>query len=116
MILGSVLGVAIAFALKFFKFCVDFNRTERVQFEDDDYYYYVKAVPKINVGGEEIGRVRRINRRERKPFIDSWGQEVYDDGIDENYDYGEDEYYEDGSEGYESEEYYEENYDGDPEQ
>ena len=32
---------------KFFKFCVDFGRTERVQFEDDDYYYYVKAVPKF---------------------------------------------------------------------
>ena len=24
-------------------------RTERVQFEDDEYYYYVKAVPKISV-------------------------------------------------------------------
>ena len=60
--------------------------------------------------------MRRINRRERKPFIDSWGQEIYDDGIDENYDYGEDEYYEEESGEYESEEYYEENYDGDPEQ
>ena len=41
---------------------------------------------------------------------------INDDGIDENYDYGEDEYYEEGSGEYESDEYYEENYDGDPEQ
>lgn len=117
VILGSVLGVAIAFALKFFKFCVDFNRSERVQFEDDDYYYYVKAVPKINLGAGESGRVRHISRRmARKPFIDSWGQEVYDDGIDENYDYEEGEYYEEGSEEYEPEEYYEENYDSGDEQ
>ena len=28
---------------------LDYARTERVQFEDDDYYYYVKAVPKKTV-------------------------------------------------------------------
>ena len=28
---------------------MDYNRTERVQFEDDEYYYYVKAVPKNTV-------------------------------------------------------------------
>ena len=28
---------------------MDYTRTEKVQFEDDDYYYYVKAVPKIKV-------------------------------------------------------------------
>ena len=30
-------------------FAVDFRRTEYVQYEDDEYYYYVKAVPKIKV-------------------------------------------------------------------
>ena len=33
--------------LEFFLFHVDYKRTERLQFEDDEYYYYVKAVPKI---------------------------------------------------------------------
>lgn len=28
--------------------------TERVQFEDDDYYYYVKAVPKKTVAVREV--------------------------------------------------------------
>ena len=30
----------------FFFFSVDYTCTEYVQFEDDDYYYYVKAVPR----------------------------------------------------------------------
>ena len=33
---------------------LDYARIERTQFEDDDYYYYVKAIPKKNVSGEEI--------------------------------------------------------------
>ena len=28
---------------------LDYTAVEHVQFEDDDYYYYVKAVPKIDV-------------------------------------------------------------------
>lgn len=47
LILGSILGMLIALVVKFFIFTVDYEKTERVQFEDDEYYYYVKAVPKI---------------------------------------------------------------------
>ena len=32
---------------------MDYSRTENVQFEDDEYYYYVKAVPKIGVAVPE---------------------------------------------------------------
>ena len=32
---------------------LDYERTERVQFEDDDYYYFVKAVPKKMVTSTE---------------------------------------------------------------
>ncbi len=49
LIVGSTVSAVIAFALKFLFFHVDYVRTERVQFEDDEYYYYVKAVPKISV-------------------------------------------------------------------
>ena len=49
LILGSIVGVLIVVVLKFFVFNVDYSRTERVQFEDDEYYYYVKAVPKNTV-------------------------------------------------------------------
>lgn len=46
LLLGCAVSVLLAFLVKFFVFSVDYSRTERVQFEDDEYYYYVKAVPK----------------------------------------------------------------------
>jgi hypothetical protein len=41
---------------------VDYSRTEYVQFEDDDYYYYVKAVPKLTVSAPDV-KVQKINAR-----------------------------------------------------
>lgn len=49
VILGTVLSFLIVLILQFFVFYVDYSRTEKVQFEDDEYYYYVKAVPKVTV-------------------------------------------------------------------
>lgn len=46
LLIGSAVSAGIAFVVKFFVFSVDYTRTERVQFEDDEYYYYVKAIPK----------------------------------------------------------------------
>jgi len=53
MILGAVVSMAIVKFLQFFVFNVDYSRTEYVQFEDDEYYYYVKAIPKITVSKPE---------------------------------------------------------------
>ena len=49
VILGTVISFLLALVLQFFVFYVDYSRTEKVQFEDDEYYYYVKAVPKVTV-------------------------------------------------------------------
>ena len=46
---SSVICGLIAFLLQFFAFNVDYKRAESVQFEDDEYYYYVKALPKVSV-------------------------------------------------------------------
>ena len=46
LILGTLVSIVIAMAVEFFVFSVDYSRTEYAQFEDDEYYYYVKAVPK----------------------------------------------------------------------
>ncbi len=59
-ILGVVLTFAVAKMIEFFRFCVDYSRTEKVQFEDDEYYYYVKAVPKMTVS-TPTKTVKRIN-------------------------------------------------------
>ncbi|MGX8688489.1 MAG: hypothetical protein ACSW8K_11900 [bacterium] len=45
--LGVVVSFGIAMLVRFIAFNVDYSRIESVQFEDDDYYYYVKAVPKV---------------------------------------------------------------------
>lgn len=59
VILGSILSVVLALVFQFFHFNLDYARTEKVQFEDDEYYYYVKAVPKMAVDAPEK-RVKRI--------------------------------------------------------
>ncbi len=61
--LEMLFSVILAFIYQFFAFAVDYSRTEYLQFEDDDYYYYVKAVPKIAVSAPDV-KVQRINRRE----------------------------------------------------
>lgn len=49
MILGTIISMLIVFVAQFFRMVLDYTSVEHVQFEDDDYYYYVKAVPKIDV-------------------------------------------------------------------
>lgn len=60
MILGSLISAVIVIIIQFFRRVLDYTAVENVQFEDDDYYYYVKAVPKINVSMKNV-KVKRIN-------------------------------------------------------
>lgn len=64
LILGILLSALVAAVYNFFIFTVDYTRTEHVQFEDDDYYYYVKAVPKMNVSTPDV-KVQKISTRKR---------------------------------------------------
>lgn len=64
LILGSIVSVLLVKVLQFFAFNVDYSRTEMVQFEDDEYYYYVKAVPKNTVATPEK-RVKTIRVPEK---------------------------------------------------
>jgi uncharacterized membrane protein len=67
-VLGAILGTAVSIGLAkiidFFAFHVDYNRAESVQFEDDEYYYYVKAVPKITVAAPSR-KVKKIHSTRR---------------------------------------------------
>lgn len=49
ILLDLVVAVAAGLIAEFFFLSVDYSRTETLQFEDDEYYYYVKAVPKVGV-------------------------------------------------------------------
>ena len=73
VIIGSVISFVIAYVLQLLVFSVDYSRTENTQFEDDEYYYYVKAVPKINVTAPEMN-VKRINAQRRKKSAPSRGE------------------------------------------
>ena len=53
--LGIVISFMLAQIVRFFTFNVDYLRIENVQFEDEDYYYYVKAVPKVMVYTSDPG-------------------------------------------------------------
>ena len=73
---STVISAVIVLIIQFFIFNVDYSRTENVQFEDDEYYYYVKAIPKVSLEAPDVN-VKRFNS--------------YDD--DEYYEESEEEYY-----------------------
>ena len=66
--LGTLASFPAGCVLSFLVFNLDYSRTENTQFEDDDYYYYVKAVPK-NVYARPRRTVKTINTH--RPAQDS---------------------------------------------
>ena len=65
LILGHIVALLLTAVLQFFVFHVDYSRTEKVQFEDDEYYYYVKAVPKVVVSRPQK-KVKQISSQKSK--------------------------------------------------
>jgi hypothetical protein len=61
VILQTAISVLLLMVLQFFAFNLDYTRIEVVQFEDDEYYYYVKAVPKVSVT-RPAPKVKKINQ------------------------------------------------------
>ena len=67
MIFSGILGVLTGLFLEVIFFSVDYSRTENVQFEDDEYYYYVKAVPKVGVQMPEKQVKHITEHQEQEP-------------------------------------------------
>ena len=80
MIGGTLISVAVAFIALFFKRVLDYTAVENVQFEDDDYYYYVKAVPKIEIGVAQR-TVEQINAKKEQPEEED--EDDYEEVLDE---------------------------------
>lgn len=57
--LGCLIAGVIGYIVHFMHMVLDYGQTEEVQFEDDDYYYYVRAVPKMKMTIENR-KVKRI--------------------------------------------------------
>ena len=62
VIVGCIISLLIVLAVNFMTHSLDYSRVEHVQFEDDEYYYYVKAVPKAFVPVEDK-QVKQINAK-----------------------------------------------------
>lgn len=62
---GSAAGLILSAGLMFVIRTLDYSRVERVEFEDDDYYYYVKAVPKASMELEDR-EVKQIASKKHK--------------------------------------------------
>lgn len=103
MIIGNLVSAVLALVIQFFYRALDYSRSEHIQFEDDEYYYYVKAIPKIVVAEEKFN-VKRINpqRRNKKKmpkddldknneYDDLYSDDLYeDDNLEDSYDYYDD--------------------------
>lgn len=91
VIIGTVISALLAFLIEFFAFPVDYSRTEYLQFEDDEYYYYVKAVPKLTVAAPKK-TVKKINERQEtrslKPEVvkETTGSFSFDESFPDEFD------------------------------
>ncbi len=67
LIIGTIFAVVGGFVIEFFRLLLDYKRTEKVQYEDDEYYYYVTAVPKVTVEVAEQPTRRPRSSGARRP-------------------------------------------------
>ena len=88
LVIGSLISGILVYIIQFFRLTLDYTAVEYVQFQDDDYYYYVKAVPKMKITVPQKN-VTKIN--EKKVTADSVNikevvkNDLYDD-FDDKYD------------------------------
>ncbi len=66
LLLGGLLAALAAFVILNFVIGADYRHSEQVQFEDEEYYYYVKAVPKssISVYDKKVESITDADQRE----------------------------------------------------
>ena len=104
LFLLSIFSGVIVLIIKFFDIVLNYQRTERVEFEDDDNYYYVRVVPKISMAKKDRS-VKYIkepktngrgvsNKKEKEARIEAY---VHDEEYeyDDEYEYEEYDEYED---------------------
>jgi len=109
LFLLSIFSGVIVLIIKFFDIVLNYQRTERVEFEDDDNYYYVRVVPKISMAKKDRS-VKYIkepktngrgvsNKKEKEARIEAYVHDEeyeYDDEFyDDEYEYEEYDEYED---------------------
>ena len=66
LVAGVAGAVVLTLVLQFFVFHVDYTKSEYLEYEDDEYHYYVKAVPKVVAANASESQERRRERQEQK--------------------------------------------------
>ena len=82
MVFGTVGAMLIALVFQFFRLALDYTAVERVQFEDDDYYYYVKAVPKMNLTVPKRS-VKQISKKDEPEYKEDEAELLQDEVLSE---------------------------------
>ena len=54
-IVSMLISAALVFVMQLFVHNIDYSRAEYVQFQDEEYYYYVKAIPRYGVETDRRG-------------------------------------------------------------
>jgi len=57
-IISMIISAILIFILQLFVHNIDYSRAEYVQFQDDEYYYYIKAIPRYGVDTDRRGNYR----------------------------------------------------------
>lgn len=78
-ILMILLCIAIVMLGQFLYNVIDYTREENFEFEDEEYYYYVKAIPKISVAEEEFN-VTQITVPARRFNLKRKEKQEHDEG------------------------------------
>ncbi|MFI3171384.1 MAG: hypothetical protein R3Y58_03290 [Eubacteriales bacterium] len=94
-LLGNVLAILVGLGLEIVFMNVDFKKAETLEFEDDDYHYYVKAVPKIRTKSkvaessefEDVEDFDEIQSYEEEDEVDSLDEFNDIEGFDMNANY-----------------------------
>lgn len=60
LLVGILVSGLLAWIIQFFRLSLNYAGVENLQFEDEEYYYYVRAVPKTNIAAARK-RVKRFN-------------------------------------------------------
>ena len=66
LVLSAFVGLLVTLAAEFLAVGLDYPHAEKVRFEDNEYYYFVKAVPKIMLPEEKARAEAEAVQRSRK--------------------------------------------------
>ena len=87
VILAAVFSVLIGLVIEFAVLGVDYSRSEHTQFEDDEYVYYVKAVPKSIVAQKEKSIKKISSEFEKKDAAEQKEAPPVEQVSEENFDF-----------------------------